>query len=237
MSHTSLPTGSPRASSLGMGDLPTWIGAAGTVLGVVAAAIAAYFVYGQLSELREQARLQRKASKDHERELKDIREVQAKQLELINLEIGDRRSFQARQVKVGRSVTQWGANLGVDQGFAYTLTITNESHAPISNVMAKYPNQPDFDDGMSAECWYQLVDGRLAPGAKRVVTGEWLKSVRFPVPAQLVEQGQAAMFASPTMGEEAVKLLTGLVRFTDAGQRHWHIDEVGVLTEISERSW
>lgn len=220
-----------------MGDLPTWVGAVGTVLGVIAAAVAAYFVYGQLSELREQARLQRKASEDHERELEDIREVQAKQLELINLEIADRRSAQAQQVKVVRSVIKWGANLGIDDGFVYALTISNESPAPISNVMVKYPNQPNFDDGLPAEHWFRLGDARLAPGVKRVLSVELVKGARFPVPAQLLEQGQAAMFTSPAMGEDAVKLLTGIVRFTDAGQRHWHIDELGVLTEIRERSW
>lgn len=220
-----------------MGDLPTWIGAVGTVLGVVAAAIAAYFVYGQLSELREQARLQRKASEDHERELEDIREVQARQLELINLEIADRRSMQARLIKVERSVTQWGANLGITSGFTFALTIANESHAPISNVMVKYPNQPNFDDGVPAEHWYRLINGGLAPRPGAAITGEWLKSIRATVPAQLLEQGVAAMFTSPIMGEEAVKLLSGIARFTDAAQRHWHVDELGVLTEISERSW
>jgi hypothetical protein len=221
-----------------MGDVPTWVGAVGTVFGVVAAAVAAYFVYGQLAELRGQSELQRRASEDQQRELADIRAVQEKQLELMNLEIFERRSSQARQIKVRRVVREWGGDQDISNGYTLAVEVRNDSSAPVSNVMVKYPNQPNFDDGERSEYTYTMQTNWFDHlGGEPPKSVEDLRRIRGAAPLKMLEQGRVSVFTAAPRQKSAARLLTGIVRFTDADQRHWHVDELGVLTEIGERAW
>ena len=235
---TPQPSASRAPLAADFGDVPTWLGSIGTDLGLIAAVVAAFFVYRQLAELRRQNEIQQEASNRQAAELENVRDAQQKQLELLELEISDRRAAQARQVTVSRNVRAWGSEQGIENGFTLALTVTNNSRAPITNLTAKYASQPEAGDGEEARYGYRLTDGNLAPTANGGITDGWLHKIRFVPPMQMLEQGEAVMLTAAVRADAGARLIRGMVRFTDADGRHWQVNQDGVLGELRDgRDW
>src|SRR5690349_16844593 len=81
------------ASPVAWGDVPGWISAGATVLGLIAAGLAAWFVKGQLDVMKEQAARDRKRA-EHDRE--EIAHQRAEWAEADRL----RARAQAKQIDV-----------------------------------------------------------------------------------------------------------------------------------------
>jgi hypothetical protein len=213
------------------GDVPTWIGAIATLLGVVAAAVAALFVYRQLKELRTQSKLQIDAAAKQEAELAEVRKVQGRQLEQLELEIFERRSAQARQIRLNRAVVPWGIDQGITSGHTLAMLIENTSHGAISNITARYTLPgTDNEPGVYAYWWSPQQAASLR-------TPDDLKSRRILMPVAIVDPGKMVQLTAHPRAERDARQLGGIVRFTDAEGRHWEVDQTGVLRELPRRDW
>lgn len=116
-----------------IGGLPTWLAAIGAI-------VAARFAFGQLKALRVQNELQQRDLDNQASEIARVEEAQRKQLELLDLEIRDRRAAQARLVEVRRYVDPWEEpGNSVVNGFALIITVTNNSSVLSATLMRSSP--------------------------------------------------------------------------------------------------
>jgi hypothetical protein len=180
-----------------LGDLPTWLAAVG-------AAIAAVFAFGQLKALRAQNRHQQD-------QLDEVRATQRKQAELLDLDIRERRSGQARGVNVRRDVRPWqDPGSSVRKSYAQFLSVANNSRGSISDLDAFF-----WSDGEQPRRAMFSVDTKYGH-----------------IPVERLDVGQAIEIVGPMLDQAGAERTMGYVSFTDSDGRGWKVDHAGLLTEV-----
>jgi hypothetical protein len=204
-----------------LGDLPTSLAAIGAI-------IAAVFAFGQLKALRAQNRIQQRELNSQAKDIARVEETQRKQAELLDLEIRDRRSAQARQVEVQRFVGRWSdPGSGVDNGYALFVRVTNNSHGAISNLDALFacgdetPRRGVYSQTAVLNNPAQTSRGRFIPGA------------RGPAPVERLDPGYTVSLVGPTYDRQKADATRGEFLFTDSDGRRWMSGYTGQLTEVS----
>lgn len=115
--------------------------------------------------------------------------------------------------------------------YAPTLAVSNTSQAAISNLLARYTSP-----GQGLSWSPPPTEGPAsAPAASALTKGGATGSQR-DVPVSLVEPEAGFILTSYPRADPDAKRLGGIVRFTDAGKRHWQIDEARALTELEDRN-
>lgn len=111
-----------HVTAVAWGDVPSWVSATATTLGLIAAGIAAWFVRGQLNVMKEQATRERV-------------EFERQRLELIE---GERIRARAQAELIDVLPSQRHADLGVTHsGIFPVLTVVNGSNRPIHHLRCK----------------------------------------------------------------------------------------------------
>lgn len=203
-----------------LGDLPTWLAAIGGL-------VAATFAFGQLKALRTQNANQQRELDQQTEELAEVKERQRKQAELLDLDIRERRSSQARGIVIARVVDQWSPPGGaVENGYAAILRVTNRSHGAVSNLDAFFA----FGTEVPQRALYST-----APPAFQEVGPGW--QVKIPtsvgsVPVKMLDVDQTLDLIGPVRDKPQAEATVGELRFTDSDGRHWHVDHVGKLREV-----
>lgn len=204
-----------------LGDLPTWLTAIG-------AFTAAGFAFGQLRTLRAQNQLQQKQIDSQAKELARVERTQRKQTELLDLEIRDRRSAQARLVRVRRVVLPWqNPGSGVENGFAQVLRVTNSSQGPISDLDAFFA----MENNSPQRALYSSdpdVTARPRGWAAEVKPGQ--RDLGF-VPIARLDVDQTIDLIGPVYSEDKATETRNELLFTDSEGRRWRVDHSGQLTE------
>lgn len=176
-----------------LGDVPTWFAAVG-------AWVAAAFAFGQLRAVRQ--------------ELSHVKQTQDQQLELLDLEIKDRRATQARQVVVQRDVGPSPLPGGAGQnGYAPVLIVDNHSTGTISDLRAWF----EIDGGGRHEALHGPTRDTMGPG-----------------PIERLDAHQATHLWGPTYSREIASTGRGELHFTDDSRRRWRIDHTGQLSELDQ---
>jgi hypothetical protein len=203
-----------------LGDLPTWLAAIGGL-------VAATFAFGQLKALRTQNANQQRDLDQQAEELAEVKERQRKQAELLDLDIRERRSSQAKGIVVTRVVDEWSPPGGaVENGYAAILRVTNRSHGTISNLDAFFA----FGTEVPQRALYSAPPREL-----HKVAGGW--TMREPanvgsVPVTVLDVDQTVDLIGPVRDRPQAEATLGEVRFTDADGRYWRVDHVGKLGEV-----
>jgi hypothetical protein len=191
------------ASRIALGDLPTWIGAVATLLGVGAASVAAYFVYQQLKAQREELADQRA---DITRQTAALERQQADQIDLA--------WASGRAVLFSRSGSSQNAPVKRE-----ILVVHNASNRPIRMITC----QGQHADGSpmlpteSGSC-IKGVPGERAPYVYQVFNPQPAHWVR------LLRAGEMWAFIFET-GEVSLKDLRYEIEFTDDAELCWQLDQ------------
>ncbi len=194
-----------------LGDVPTWLAAVG-------AGIAALFAFGQLRALRSQVQMQRA-------ELADVAEAQRRQMDVLELEIRDRRETQARQILISSNGKEfaYGAEAASEneRSFRKTCVVENASLGAISTVRVIF----------------KTPEGEAVPENARPVRREdgiFVQTRATAVlPIDRMDPDTAIKFSGPVDPETVVTSTTCEVRFRDAAGRRWLVDATGQLHEES----
>lgn len=233
------------------GDVPTWVGAAATVMALAAAAGAAYFASGQLKMLRDQVELQDQTLKLQIEQLKaERREADRRaERELELLRVAARSQAEKVVVKPSR------LHVYLDSApyqMMVTVQLNNDSPRPIRNVAARidvkpYSRKPyGQSDALKKSSAAELHRSPLAPVS--VIRAADAIHLVFPVQQLHVGNGKYAyaIWDLDVDGRISDQMLPGVqmsdpvmafvVRFTDDAVQHWELTGDMELTQIADRS-
>jgi hypothetical protein len=205
-----------------LGDLPTSLAAIGAI-------IAAAFAFGQLRALRIQNRLQQRELDGQTKDIARVEETQRKQTELLDLEIRERRSAQARQVEIQRFVRRWSdPGSGVENGYALFVRVTNNSHGAISNLDALFACG---DETPRRGIYSQTaIQNNPAQSSKSRLM---VPRTPGPAPVERLDPGYTVNLVGPTYDKQTANATRGEFLFTDSDGRRWTTSHTGQLTEVS----
>ncbi len=197
-------------ASVALGDLPGWIGAVSTFLGLIAAGFAAWYVRGQLIEMRRQAdangeELARQRTEWAEADRVRAR-AQAEQIDIMpESRLADLPTF--------GSGTYW------------TATVVNGSNRPIRNLRCR-ANVEGQDKPN------QLMNDHIGRIADVGNTGKrFVKDADLRAPLPVLRRGESVTFLSPLTPGPAW-LTRFWVQFEDDADLHWQLDSHGHLQRI-----
>lgn len=215
------------------GDVPSWIGACATVLGLAAAIVAAVFVKGQLDAMKAQLRMAEEQAGVDRAELERQRSEQEASERL-------RARTQAEQVDVIPGSAP--ATLpGINPGTFLTLTIKNDSNRPIRGVRCK----ANLDGGalpmydmdqhlghLTSDLDFLAMTGAVERIGPPPLTFEPDGTLRSPLP--LLRRGDEVTFllARPADRHPAVRFWA---QFEDDARSLWELDSDMHLAPIEAR--
>jgi hypothetical protein len=211
----SAPSPVGHAASVAWGDVPGWIGAISTMLGLIAAGIAAWYVRGQLIEMRRQT------------------EANGEELDRQRVEWAEadrvRARAQAEQIDIIPELRL--ADLpSVGSGTYWTATVTNESNRPIRNLQCRANVE-------GADKPNQLMNNHIGRVADVGNTGErFVKDGDLRAPLPVLRRGEHVTFLS-SLPPAPAWLTKFWVQFEDDADLLWQLDSYGHLQRIEPGDW
>jgi hypothetical protein len=209
--HTAVMAATVRAS-VALGDLPGWIGALSTFLGLVAAGFAAWYVRGQLIEMRRQA------------------DANGEELARQRIEWAETDRIRARDqaVRIDVAPEKHPADLpGIGSHTYWTLVVKNTSNRPIygvrfrANVKAAYEPMATIDERV----------GRI----RDIGNGPYFfQDAELQHPLPVLRRDAEVAFLVPTV-TDLYPNPKFWIQFSDDAGSLWELDSDMHLRPISER--
>lgn len=195
---------------LDLGDLPTW-------LGVLAASVAAYFVYRQLGSQRQQLKVQQD---DIARQRRALERQQADKVDV--------RSSKEKELRPPQE------NPPRPQYWHMTV-IHNNSERPIRNVTARLRPPGEDPEPPVLVVRFELGSDN-ARNAEQIWTPlSWAEADTLPLMRAREHWGFVYRRTVPEDSTEENVLTSA--HFTDDAGLHWHIDGDMHLEPLDERDW